>query len=78
VTDFTAVTLALAVMKGDVTLLFESSFGTMLVRAELLTSVHWLWFFTHNNQILPDERFYFNSEALFHHLMGCYRRSTGW
>src|SRR5213596_997806 len=39
-TDFTAVTLALAVMNGDVALLFKSSFGTMLVRAELLTSVH--------------------------------------
>src|SRR5437764_451090 len=59
-TDFTAITLAHSVMNDNVTLLFEPSFGTMLVRAELLTSVHRLWFFDHNNQILPDERFYFN------------------
>ncbi len=47
-------------MNGNITLLFQSIFGTMLVRAELLPSVHRYWFFDHNNQILPDERFYFN------------------
>ncbi len=61
----TAVGLTLVIMDFDVTLLYLASIGTMLIRAELLTSVHRLWLFCHSNQILPDERFYFNSEALF-------------
>ncbi len=54
------IALTLVTMDFDVTLLYLTSFGTMLVSSELLSSVHRLWFFIFYNQILPDERFLFN------------------